>query len=343
MFSTLVSALYKDVEQIKCVVHWQDKVRNTLYPPPAGTPPVSLSPMDIATLQVDLPSRLSWQNFDHCATVSQVYAVFEESICDLVTQYLAFIPRIQPTYGLLPYQLRSQHRMGVGQILTKWNSASIHYRHLAESDVAMGLADGLRAKPYQLLADAFLVDSENFRSSAIRKIFSYLDVVDCFAWVRDDPRMSAFCLSLGQTTESFLDDLVGARNEAAHGKVTRLFSPNMLVQYADFVALLVDVLSSLLRTRLLKNGITTGVSELVGEVIHIFSGNVVGITASANSTIIIGDKLYAGKKHINPISIVTLRIVDANHQALALSPGMTFGAGLDRKLPVGAKVYRWTV
>ena len=148
-------------------------------------------------------------------------------------------------------------------------------------------------------------------------------------------------LASSETPASFLDGFVRIRNEAAHGAGSSLVSANEILKYADFVVLIVDALAALLRTHLLRAGLTVNRSIPLGDVIHVFSRNVVGIRSSSNETINVGDILYAGKKRLEPIAIISLRILKDDHASIDLNPGFEFGAKLDRRVPAGSEVLRW--
>src|SRR4051812_10065106 len=123
MFSGLVSQVHSDLADVKAVVEWQEKLRTTLSAAVGSAVSLNLDAASIQELRSQAPTKLTWQVFDHCAAVSRIYALYERSVEDLVTSYLAYMPRVSPAYLNLAESLRTQHRVGVGQILLKWNAA----------------------------------------------------------------------------------------------------------------------------------------------------------------------------------------------------------------------------
>ena len=347
MFTALAARLRADLDGVKTVVQWQDALRSTVHAAAAlGTVPLMLDANSLTELRSRAPAKLEWQVFDHCAAVSRIYALFEKAICDLVAEFLSFLPKVSPGYEDLHERLRQQHRSGVGQILHKWSLSHPIYGKLAERDIAAGLADGLRGKSYALLCDAFLVDPENFRASALGRLFGGLGFDDAFAWIRNSDAVHDFCsinLAGTETADSFLDSLVRIRNEAAHGSASNLASANEIVNYAEFLALISEALAALLRTYLVRQGETKKCSLLLGEILHVWSDNVVGVRSTSQVEIKLGDRLYAGKKQIDPVEVISLRIGKTDHAAIQLVPPLEFGIKLDRKIPVAARIFRWTV
>jgi len=282
--------------------------------------------------------------FDHCAAITRVYALFEKAVADLVEEYLLLLPKIQPTYSQLDSEVRVNYRVGVGAILGKWKSdAASRYSHLAESAIAAGLTDGLRNQPYSLLADAFLTDTDNYRADTLKKLFKRCGFDDAFASVAKNDEVQEFCrLNLGtETAESYLNEFVRTRNDAAHGSTTTTSSVKQICDYADFVILVVKVLASVLRSRTIRDGVSTGHSLLVGKVIHRFSDNIVGIEAVSAGPIAAGDILFAGAKQIDPVTVLRLQIEETTHEVIALSPGLQFAVKLDKRIPENSGLYRW--
>lgn len=343
MFSTVITQLSKELEDVKEIVSWQDNLRATVFARIGDSPPIFIEDGALKAIQERAPNKLAWQLFDHCAAVSRIYALFEQAVGDLVAEYLAFLPGIAPDYADLHENTRLQYRLGVAQILSKWKSTKSLYSYLTEDVIAAGLADGLRKKPYSLLRDAFLIDTDNYRTDTITRIFKRFGFEDSFSWVRKAPSIQEFCDNLGtDSADSYLNEFVLVRNEAAHGNIQSISSAKEIIAYAEFIRLVVEELAALLRSHMLRTGVTAGCAQVLGEVLHVFSGNIVGVSSSSLSTIKNGDKLYAGNKRIEPVTIVSLRVGAVDYPEIALTAGFEFGAKLDKKIPAGSSLYRWT-
>lgn len=343
MLTSAPTRLSNELADVKTVVQWQHRLRETIHSPTAGAAPLTLDPASLSLLQDSSPNRVSWQQFDHCAAITRIYALFEKAISDLVGEYLSLMPRLCPDYCQLNNDMRVHYRIGVGQILGKWSAAQPLYTHLTEEVIAAGLVDGLRKQPYSLLADAFLTDSDNYRVATLQKLFKRFGFDDAYACVRDNTDIKDFCnRRLGsETADSFLNEFVRTRNEAAHGAASSIAGVGEITNYADFVVLVVDALATLLRTRIVREGVDAGCSEHLATVLHAYSDNIVGIKALSTATIAVGDNLFAGKKQIEPVTVISLQIVDAEHAAISLTPGVQIGVKLDKQIPAGSGLYRW--
>lgn len=342
---TAADQLHRDIEEVKAVVLWQEALRNAINSiPSVVTPDLTIEASTMSVLRARAPGKLAWQIFDHYAAVTRIYALFEKAIENLVGEFLAILPSVTAGYDKLNDRIRQQHRIGVGQILGKWSSSNPLYASLPERDIAAGLADGLRGMSYALLLHAFLVSPENFRSGAIVTLFSALGFDNAFAFVSKSPKMDEFVrtrLAGAETADSFLDGFVRIRNEAAHGSGSSLVSASEILNYADFAVVIVESLVTLLRSHTLRLGLASGQCVTIGDVLHVFSDNIVGVKASSNENVKIGDSLYAGSKTLEPVEIVSLRIVKDDRTSIDLNPGFEFGVKLDRKVPWRAQLLRW--
>jgi hypothetical protein len=337
MFTGTVARFRKEIADVKTVVMWQDALRNALA---AGSTPAALG-----LTAAPVPSKLAWQIFDHCAAITRVYALFEKVICDLTDEFLAALPTIYPAYANLNERLRTQHRLGVGQILTKWSHGHPLFANLDEKDIAAGVADGLRGQAYSILSDAFLVDPENFRCSALNRLFANLGFSDVMAWIRKSQDLEVFfreTFATTHTVESVLDEFVRIRNEVAHGNVSAVASAKEIIDYAETCSLITEAIASLLRSYVVKNGVASGRSVPIANVARVFSQNVVGIESISSCELKIGDSLFAGKREIWEVKVVDLRNVDDPIQSITLAPSTQLGIKFDRKIPIQSTIYRWS-
>ena len=347
MFSALVTRFIADLREVKEGSKWQEALRETIYADPAAiATPIVVDFGSLNNLRANSPKKLTWQIIDHCSAFLRIYALFEKAVCDLVIEYSSLVSRVTPNYQLLDDRIRQQHRIGVGQILTKWSNSNSLYSNIAEKDISSGLSDGLRGQPYSLLPDAFLTSPENFRAGALIRLFTDLGFDNAFAWVRKDPAIVSFLkqeLNDSETVDSYLDGFVLTRNEAAHGTVNDVANAKKISNYTDFLSLIVSSFADLLRSSLIRKGVKSNCSVKLGAVPHVWSNNVVGVRSDINGEIKIGDVLYIGKKRIDPVVVQTLRVGHSEFQTLSLSQGFEFGMRLDIRVPQGSDVFRWII
>lgn len=339
MFSAHVLKLTAYCESLKRAVC----VNNTLRTAAFGDVAEHEKNPILVAVAAACPSRVDWQLFDHCAGVTRLYALYEQFIVDLVTAYVDQLPSFYPIYSGLPEPTQKQHRVGVGQLLHKWSDSGL-YGHLTEDAIAAGLADGLRgSRGYRLLSDAFLIDAENYRPTALIRLFGYLDFQDCLSYVRKHPRLQAFMAASGDTTEtldSILTTIVQLRNEAAHGTVSHVVSTSELLRLTDFILLLCGALADMLERRALSLAIGAGHYHEVAEVIHAFSDCIFGVKCRRGS-IHTGERLIARTSgSAKPVAVLSIEVNRTQVATAATEENQEIGVKLSDKVPVGAPLFR---
>src|SRR5690242_19599963 len=162
MFAHLTSQLETEVQTALKVLAMNEAVRDLLISQheflgnrPARLPPDSGTGEQIShtlgTLIPNIPSKLDWQVYDHCAAVTRIYAAYERFVSDLVGEYIRMLPRLYATYAELPLTLTRQHRRGIGHILLKLGETG-RYKNIEEEVIVTQLAEGLSgASSYTLL------------------------------------------------------------------------------------------------------------------------------------------------------------------------------------------------
>lgn len=347
MFSSFTGRFGQEVNAIKGVLSTNEGLRNLLFSiapvtsqetPPVTTPGISPYPSMVAHGL----TRLDWQIFDHCAAFTRLYAIYEQFITDIITEYLRTLPQIYPSYSELPDSCKTQHRAAVGQILQKWSEDG-HYNTLTELGIVQGLADGLAGRVYTLLPQAFLIDPQNYRAEILRRLFKYLGFDDGLTFVKRFPSMVEFMgtsRDATETIETVLHDFVEQRNEASHQSVTQTVGLSGIFSFADFLVILCRALAEMLERRVLRRYLELGHLVRVGEVVHRYSNNVVGVRAT-------GGPVSAGERLVAAASksafFVTLRSIQSGptpYDSITLLPGQEIGFGLDSPLTVGIALYK---
>ncbi len=244
-----------------------------------------------------------------------------------------------PYYSDLPQPTRTQHRIGAGQILQKWGDSS-PYKHLTEAAIASGFVDGIRGQNnYKLLPEAFLIDPQNYRAEILVKVFGYLGLSDCFAFVKKQINLQTFMHTRDatETPETLLHDIVERRNQASHGSVSQseVVSVSELSSYADFIRILCGGLAEMVERRVLTRLVEVYQNDVFGQVVHNFSNNVVGLRCYA-TFIRVGERLVA--KRTKAAMGTTVISIETNRQRCEeaqLIDGQEIGVKLDKKVKEG--------
>ncbi len=339
MFDSIIAKVGNEISDLKSIIDWQGAMREGFY-----NGQIALSSPDgtINVSEIATPDNINWSLFVHCAAVSRLYAILEDGVNEIAARYISILVKLNPIYSSLEENTRVQYRLGVAQILSKWKAQRSLYSHIVEDEITAGLADGLRGKSYELLPDAFLTDSDNYRPDTINRIFGRLGFENIFASISNAEGIVALCADRGtEPAENVLNQLVAYRNEAAHGRVDSILSTRELTNFSDIVELIVRELGVILSSKLLKSGETTGHSKVIGKVEHRYSNNAVGVKTISAHTIQVGDSIFVGKKKLVKLEVKSLRIGASDRESINLSVEPEFGLGLDCGVVVGASIYVW--
>ncbi|AMV17860.1 MAE_28990/MAE_18760 family HEPN-like nuclease [Planctomyces sp. SH-PL14] len=288
------------------------------------------------------PNKIDWQIFDHCASFTRIYAIFEQFVTDLATAYIGELPVLYPTYSGLSESVRTQHRVAVGQILQKWSSDG-PYRHLTEQSIVKGLSDGLAAAPkYSLLADAFLIDPHNYRPAAIRKIFGYLGFSDCWQGVQRHAAVTNYMAKIyggSETAESVLTAIVEFRNNASHSVVSDVASVDDICKYAEFLLTLCTALCDIVHKGVIRRRIEAGMAPEIGVVVTRF-GRASGVRLRS-CELSIGDELYIRRGNsFRSVRVKSIRKVREDREKVVVTSDEEFGVLLTHSPDEGYIVYK---
>src|SRR5437868_2917329 len=149
MFSHLMSQLRSDLDTVHRVLLTNNALRELLIArssvlvglstaAPAGADDLVQTTHDLVRLLPNMPAKLDWQIYDHCAALTRLYAAYERYVGELVSEYVRLLPKIYVKYSELPPEITNQHRVGVGQILLKIGEKG-PYKNLEEQVVVREL------------------------------------------------------------------------------------------------------------------------------------------------------------------------------------------------------------
>jgi hypothetical protein len=352
MFSGFTSRLQQEVETIKLVLDTHDGLRGLIFPQDtpqsnlagtATTNHTSDTERTIEKIRATAPPKPAWQVYDHCAAFTRLYAVYEQFVENLASEYLRMLPSLYVRYEDLPPGVTTQHRLGTAQVLQKLGKDG-PYRDLEERSIIGDLSHGLLGNPnYKLLRHAFLIDPQNYRAEVVSKLFSYLGFENSWAWVEKHPATLKFMLrhrDPTDTAKTLLHEFVETRNEASHTLVHDTVATEEIKLTADFIIVLSQALAQLVMRHVVQRRKQLGEVTEVGRVIHKFSNQIVGAKMMAG-TVTIGDSLVVMQEQsCYETTIRSIQIQKEAHAHLQTTEGQEIGLGLSAGTNVGAFLLR---
>jgi hypothetical protein len=340
MFTSFTTRLRGEIDTLKLVLDAHDGLRTLIY---ASEPSEGQGDAHLEHIRQSGLLKPAWQIYDHCAAFTRLYAIYEQFVDDLASDYLRVLPQLYRHFVDLPQSVRIQLRLGIGQILGKLGKDG-PYRDLAEMQVIEGWAEGLLGKArYSLLSEAFLIDQQNYRSSTLANLFRYLGFEDCWRWIEKHPAMIAYMTrqrDANETPKTLLHDLVEYRNKASHTDVRETVAVDEIKSIADYVTVLCDALSQLLMRQVIQRKRELGEAVCIGVVIHKFSDLIVGVRTSAGS-LKVDEELVIMQKHSCQFArVVSIQIGDVPHMQVDMTEDLEIGLKLTEHANEGAELVR---
>jgi HEPN superfamily RiboL-PSP-like protein len=349
MFSVFTAGLRSEIETVKHVLETHDRFRTLVFSSPlisdeaeeaaaTGNEPVRTAERPGDQLQERLdeirrnaPSKSSWQVYDHCAAFTRLYAVYEQFIEELISDYLRILPELYEKYEDLPEGITKQHRIGTGQILLKLGKDG-PYKHLDEKQVIANLAQALVGGAYyKLLRDAFLIDPQNYRAEVLGRLFGYLGIENCWTWIEKHPLVVAFMDRERDKTETpatVLNEFVEYRNKAAHTSVAETVATEEVKSIADCIMVICEALAQLVMKHVVRRREHLGQMSIAGEVIHEFSDCIVGAKMRAGA-VAVGDEMVVVQKYAcYKVGVRSIQIEHTPYERLDVNDGQEIGLRL---------------
>lgn len=334
MFSHLISQLNRELETAQEVLAINEALRDLLIVQkdalsalpaelPAGADDSAKAAHALGRLAARAPSKVDWQIYDHCATLTRVYAAYERFVGDLVAEYVRILPKVYGKYSDLPASITTQHRVGIGHILLRMSKKGL-YRKLEEQSVVRELATGLSgASGYTLLADAFFIDRQNLRFDVLASLFGHLGFIDSGQYLNRHGAVTDFIKQEradSSSPEKELDDFIEYRNEAAHKKVENVLSIDAIGAIGRFIAAIGRALADMVEEGVLQRRMELGHYSQVLAISEIHYNGFIAIGIPVNGvTLAVGDEvLICGKNTCQRSAIESLEI---NDQAVAATTG----------------------
>lgn len=340
MFAPFVDTLRREAAILRAVLGTHDRLRSVID---SGVGAELGADDNLLNGIIEgAPPLLEWRIYDHCASITRLYAVYEQCITDMVAEWLRILPSLFPTYADLPEAVRTGHRTGVSEILSRLGGD--RYGHLSEQMTLIGISDGVRGvTPYLLLADAFFVDDQNLRREALAKLLTKVGLPDAWGWICNHGDIQRFLHDVrggGNTAEGELKNFVAYRNEAAHGAVDQVLATDEINKIADFVVILCSVIAQIFTRQVVDRRLQTGNAEVIGRVFRQFSGCIIAIEAVA-ALIRVGDAVIVRREQACfATSIESIEVNHVRHTQLNMNNGDQVGLCLGQPAKVDSEIIR---
>ncbi|MBD2771092.1 MAE_28990/MAE_18760 family HEPN-like nuclease [Iningainema tapete] len=337
MFQELLLTVKENISTIRSIIKTNDKLREIAFGEEVTGKQNSQDYIEfIASLSQDIPNAREWQVYEHCATVTRLYAIYERFTEDLVSNWLVVLPELFPCYSDLEERIPNTHQMGVGRLLLELKKS--RYEHLSIEKVVRGLYLGTTTaeEQYELLSDAFLFHDQNLRRETLEKMLADAGIPNAWIWVDKHRSVKNFVEEIRgnqNTAEGELNELIIYRNDAAHGALIDDFlGSNTLLELCDFVLALCQALAELMTYKVIERKKSTGQVREIGQITEWFKKPQAGVAKVEETTLTIGKSLFLVSQthcYCQQATIQSIQIDGVPTNEVQTTTGMEVGLKFD--------------
>jgi hypothetical protein len=216
-------------------------------------------------------ARLEMKRYSVSSCVTRLYAIYENFVETLVSDYLDVIPELC-RFADLSESMRKEYRIGISHLLSRLDG--LRYGHLDHANLIRWYHEAVAAhSPYRFIPEALTRHDENLRLSVLAAMLKRVQIEDLPGWLSHHESITALfteSAAMIDQIESELQNFIQLRNDAAHGGLATLPGNETLQRYCDLVGALVSALSSLLHREAILWRHRVGKARLIGQVTEVF-------------------------------------------------------------------------
>ena len=241
-----------------------------------------------------IPHETKWLEYDRCAVVTRLYAVYESFVEDLIANWLEILPKIVPRYADLEERIRNTHREGVGRLLLEIKKA--RFSGLTEQTVVESFFSGIAGdRKYNLVPEAFLFQEQNLRRDILEKLLADAGISNSWNWIHKHRYIKQYIkVTKGNqtTAEDELNQLILDRNDAAHATVERILLTSQMLELADFILALCQGLAELVTYQIILKQTSIGKAREIGKITECFKKPKAAVAIIQDATLSVGDTVF---------------------------------------------------
>lgn len=298
--------------------------------------------LDLISDQKENPEdRRSIKIYSQASSLSRLYAVYETFIEKILSDYLDFVSEIF-SFESMSDSFKNEYRMGISHILSRIDQG--RYNHLQHDDVVNRYHNAINNNsPYQFVTEALIRHEQNFRLNILENMLSRLGLEGFDSWISNHRSFEEYFESKTrkELIENKLKMFVQLRNDASHGEMDSLLSPEQLKSYCGFISSLINVVQEFVFKNVLTHKAENDSAYFIGKVSEVFTNgtfvykSVETHQISKDSEIVVMNDNYC--------YVTTVESIQLNGQGLDLfeSPEKDIEIGLKCNLPVkkNANIY----
>jgi len=283
--------------------------------------------------------------FEYKATIISLYGLLEKYIEIWIKEYLDSISSLQAKYSEIDEKIRDNHfdqSLKLISTITSYRELA-KYQHLTKEQVLIKLNQCITdTENYRFNTEAFVISSGNLKHKQIVILFQLINVKlnELLAYnktlvdhIKEEKQIQNIDNLKVDTLYSSIDNLVGKRNEIAHGSETiDILSKSELEPYIEFLEKYCQAIFEILTEQFIRQK-SLHKFQKIENVIDIFGNSKLAFEIE-NYTINVGDILIVETQegHFYEKSIATIQLDNEPHQEITIIEKRNICIGVEPKI-----------
>ncbi|MGK7941197.1 MAG: MAE_28990/MAE_18760 family HEPN-like nuclease [Crocosphaera sp.] len=297
MFESILETVQENVETVRSIIRTNEELRKLLFSRDFIIDEDNHYYQQLLLIKKLVPNTVNWRLYDHYSVVIRLYAIYEQFVKELITDWIDYLPEIFSSYSELPEKIRKTHQIGVSRLLMELQKDKTRFEHLSVEKVIGGLYLGLTKNEdnFELLADAFILHEQNLRKEVLESLLSQAGISDSWKWVEKHRKIKDF-LGNENTAEGQLKEIINYRNDAAHGKILQLdnvlsSNKNQLLDFCTFIEALCQALAELVTYKIVEQQKSIGQIKEIGKISRWYDQSQACRAKLQNTELSVGEEL----------------------------------------------------
>ncbi len=300
MFESILETVQENIETVRSIIRTNEELRKLLFKKNFIIDENNQYYQQLSSIKQLVPNTINWRLYDHYSVVMRLYAIYEQFVKELITDWIDYLPEIFSSYSELPEKIRKTHQIGVSRLLVELQKDKTRFEHLSVDKVIRGLYLGISAdeNTFELLSDAFILHEQNLRKEILENLLSQAGISDSWKWVEKHRKIKIF-LGNENTAEGQLKEIIDYRNDAAHGgliEIDNVLSENQLLDLCTFIEALCQALAELVTYKIIEQQESRGQIKEIGKISRWFDKLQACRVKLQNTQLSVGEELFLVSK-----------------------------------------------
>jgi hypothetical protein len=292
------------------------------------------------------PLALAWRIYDHCATLTKIYSIFDLFMASLVGEICQTLPNCHPSFKELPPRTQETYRRGFAKVLAELKEKQYH-KDLNEIDIVSSYLHAIEGnKGYKLLPEAFLVSKRALRLAQVYLIITDIGIQDVEQKLLGHPSLNYHTQNgAGEETKSDilrrkLNEFIDARNDAAHQEVTEIWRLDKIHAAAYLIRDLCIAVCDTAEESLTRDLYKVGRYVNLGMVTELHSSGRGIVFRTKPCTLNLDTEiLIVRKEKVRQSRIYSIEVDNVSHTSVDMGDGFEIGLLLGIKCKVSDEVF----